>query len=84
MYLQTVKDVMNNHRDKPYSFLWTQEGDHPELQDIFQLSSGYPAVILVNPLKKLTSKMTSSFTQANLDSYLKHAIRRGRFGSFNG
>jgi hypothetical protein len=41
-------------------------------------------VILVNPLKKLTSKMTSSFTQSNLDSYLKHAIRRGRFGSFSG
>lgn len=51
---------------------------------MFQLSSGYPAVLMINPLKKLSSKMTSSYTQVNLDNYLKHAIRRGRFGSYNG
>ncbi len=63
IYMQTV----NNFREKPVSFMWAQAGDHPELQDQFSLYSGYPAVLLINPGRRIFSVMKSSFTEENLE-----------------
>jgi len=66
VYLEIIKGIVNNFRDKPVSFLWAQAGDHAELQDQFSLYSGFPAVLLINPQRRVFSVMKSSFTEENL------------------
>lgn len=65
VYLEVMRGVVNNFRDKPVSFMWAQAGDHQEIQDQFSLYSGFPAVILINPLRRVFSVMKSSFTEEN-------------------
>jgi hypothetical protein len=80
--MQTV----NNFREKPVSFLWAQAGDHPELQDQFSLYSGFPAVLLINPLRRVFSVMKSSFTEENFEEWLKDILNRKggrRFGQYS-
>lgn len=78
--------VVNDFRDKPVSFLWAQAGDHQELQDQFNLNSGFPTVILINPLRRVFSIMRSSFTEENFEEWLKDILNRkgGRkFGQYS-
>lgn len=63
VYLEMVRGVVNNFRDKPVSFMWAQAGDHQELQDTFALNAGFPSVILINPMRTVFSIMRSSFSE---------------------
>ena len=86
VYLEMVRSVVNNFRDKPVSFMWAQAGDHQEFQDIFSLNAGFPSVILVNPMRTLFSIMRSSFSEENLDEWLGDILNRkgGRkFGRYH-
>ena len=86
VYLEMVKSTVNNFRDKPVSFMWAQAGDHQELQDIFALNAGFPSVILINPMRTLFSIMRSSFSEENLEEWLKDILNRkgGRkFGRYH-
>lgn len=86
VYLEMVKGVVNNFRDKPVSFMWAQAGDHQEFQDTFSLNAGFPSVILINPMRRFFSTMKSSFSEANLEEWLKDILNRkgGRkFGTYH-
>ena len=81
-----VKSTVNNFRDKPVSFMWAQAGDHQEFQDTFALNAGFPAVVLVNPMRNLFSVMRSSYSEENLEEWLKDILNRkgGRkFGRYH-
>ena len=85
VYLEIIRGVVNNFRDKPVSFLWSQAGDHQDLQDQFSLYSGFPAVILINPLRRVFSVMKSSFTEENFEEWLRDILNRKggrRFGQY--
>ena len=86
VYLEIVKGVVNNFRDKPVSFMWSQAGDHQDLQDQFSLYSGFPAVILINPIRRVFSVMKSSFTEENFEEWLTDIVNRKggrRFGQYS-
>lgn len=86
VYLEIIRGVVNNFRDKPVSFLWSQAGDHQDLQDQFSLYSGFPAVILINPLRRVFSVMKSSFTEENFEEWLRDILNRKggrRFGQYS-
>ena len=86
MYLEIIRGVVNNFRDKPVSFLWAQAGDHKDIQDQFSLYSGFPAVILINPLRRVFSVMKSSFTEENFEEWLRDILNRKggrRFGQYS-
>ena len=86
VYLEMIKSTVNNFRDKPVSFMWTQAGDHQEFQDTFALNAGFPAVILINPMRTLFSVMRSSYSEENLEEWLKDILNRkgGRkFGRYH-
>jgi protein disulfide-isomerase A6 len=86
VYLEIIRGVVNNFRDKPVSFLWSQAGDHQELQDQFSLYSGFPAVLLINPLRRVFSVMKSSFTEENFEEWLQDILNRKggrRFGQYS-
>lgn len=81
-----ARGVVNNFRDKPVSFTWAQAGDHQELQDIFSLNAGFPSVILINPMRRLFSIMRSSFSESNLEEWLKDILNRKggkKFGQYH-
>lgn len=66
--------------------MWAQAGDHQEFQDIFSLNAGFPAVILVNPMRRLFSIMRSSFSEPNLEEWLKDILNRKggkKFGQYH-
>lgn len=63
VYLEIIRGVVNDFRDKPVSFMWAEAGDHQELQDQFSLYSGFPSVLLINPQRRIFSVMKSSFTE---------------------
>jgi len=86
VYLEVIRGVVNQFRDKPVSFMWAQAGDHQELQDQFSLYSGFPAAILINPLRRVFSVMRSSFTEENFEEWLRDILNRkgGRkFGQYS-
>jgi len=76
VYLEIVRGTVNNFRDKPVSFLWSQAGDHPEIQNQFNLQSGFPLVLLINPMRQVFSIMKSSFSEENLEEWLKDILNR--------
>ena len=81
-----VKSTVNNFRDKPVSFMWAQAGDHQEFQDTFALNAGFPAVVLVNPMRNIFSVMRSSYSEENLEEWLNDILNRkgGRkFGRYH-
>lgn len=86
VYLEMLRGIVNNFRDKPVSFMWAQTGDHQELQDIFSLNAGFPSVILINPMRRLFSIMRSSYSEEHLDEWLQDILNRkgGRkFGQYH-
>ena len=86
VYLEMVKSTVNSFRDKPVSFMWAQAGDHQEFQDTFALNAGFPAVLLVNPMRNIFSVMRSSYSEENLEEWLNDILNRkgGRkFGHYH-
>lgn len=66
--------------------MWAEAGDHQELQDQFSLFSGFPAVLLINPQRRVFSIMKSSFTEENFEEWLKDILNRKggkRFGQYS-
>ena len=81
-----ITQTVNNFRDKPVSFFWAQAGDHPEVQNMFNLQSGFPLVLLINPMRRIFSIMKSGYTEENLEEWLKDILNRkgGRkFGHYS-
>ncbi len=66
--------------------MWTQAGDHQEVQDQFNMNFGYPSVILINPLKNAFSIMKSSFTEEHFEGWLNDILAgkgKAKFGQYN-
>jgi len=68
--------------------LWAQANDHPEIEEQFALQSGFPAVLMISPNKRIFMIMRSSFTEENFETFLRDSIGRrgggrGKFGSFS-
>lgn len=56
------------------------------MQDQFSLFSGFPAVLLINPQRRVFSIMKSSFTEENFEGWLKDILNRKggkRFGQYS-
>ena len=43
-----MKDIAEEMRGKPISFLWTQGGDYFEFEEAMGLGTGYPAMFAVS------------------------------------
>ena len=46
--LDMMKDIAEEMRGKPISFLWTQGGDYFEFEEAMGLGTGYPAMFAVS------------------------------------
>jgi hypothetical protein len=70
VYLETIRSAVNGFRDKPLSVLWAQAGDHPDFEEQFNLRSGFPTTVLLNPGRRVFTIMKSSLTEENLVGWL--------------
>jgi hypothetical protein len=63
VYLEIVRTVIGSFRDKPVCFFWAEAGNHAEFETLFNLNSGFPAVVLINPERRVYTTMKSSLTE---------------------
>jgi protein disulfide-isomerase A6 len=86
VYVEIIRSVANNFRDKPVSFLWAGAGDHGDFETLFNLNSGFPAVVLINPGRQVFTTLKAGLTEESLQEWLEEVFRtKGgrRFSRFN-
>ena len=70
-YLDSIKEIGLKFRAKPYRFLWSQGGDHFELEEkLGAVGVGYPVVAVIYEAKKYFGKLRKAFSEDNVESYL--------------
>lgn len=75
-YLDTIKEVGLKFRGKPFKFLWSQGGDHFEVEEKLGISGvGYPSLAAIFHNKNVFGKLRKSFNQENLESYLNEILK---------
>jgi hypothetical protein len=70
-----VRTVANNFRDKPVSFMWAVAGDHADFETLFNLNSGFPAVVLINPERQVFTTMKAALTEESMQGWLEEVFR---------
>ena len=58
----------------PLNFLWSQGGDQYEVEESFNLGSGYPSMVAMSLNKKKIAVFRSSFSKKNIDSFINGLI----------
>lgn len=58
-----LKNVAKTKRKSPLVFLWTQNGDHLDVERKLNLGFGYPAVVAISPSKNVFATMRGSFME---------------------
>ena len=77
-YLDMIKKVATKNRKSQFlSFFWLQAGDQLDLERALALGFGFPATIAVSPSRGLFSIMKSSFSEADLSSFVHNLISSG-------
>jgi hypothetical protein len=80
-HLETIKTVGLKFRGKPFKFMWTQGGDHFDLEEkLGAVGVGYPVITIVYEGKKLFGKLKKSFNEENLENFLNDILsNKARF-----
>jgi hypothetical protein len=68
-HLETIKTVGLKFRGKPFKFMWTQGGDHFDLEEkLGAVGVGYPVITIVYEGKKLFGKLKKWRTSSTTSS----------------
>lgn len=81
-----MRSVAKNFRDKPVSFVWAVAGDHQDFETLFNLNSGFPAVVLINPARNVFTTMKAALTEEGMQEWMEEVFRsKGgrRFSRYN-
>ena len=73
-YIKIIEEVQISNKGKPLTFLWSQAGDHFQLEDQLGLGSGYPAVATISFRKTVFSVMRGSFSKESLIGFTNNII----------
>ena len=73
-YLQTIMKSAKANRKQPFKWFWLQAGDQLDLERSLNLGFGFPAVVAISPGKKMIATMRSSYSNSNLDDFLKNLL----------
>jgi protein disulfide-isomerase A6 len=69
--LKSLTGSAKTNRRQPFKWFWIAAGDQLDLERSLNLGFGFPAIIAISPQKNLISTMRSSFSEANVNQYLK-------------
>lgn len=69
-YLAHLTEVAKKFRGKPFSFVWSEGGAQPDLEQKLEVTFGYPALALLATEKKAFAIMRTSWTVDNIVSFI--------------
>ena len=73
-YIETFAQSAKKNRGKPVKFLWVQAGDYFDLEKVFGLGSGYPAVVGLSVLKNRVAVMKSAFKVEEIETFVRKLL----------
>ncbi|KAL4458959.1 hypothetical protein ABPG75_013824 [Micractinium tetrahymenae] len=76
-YLQILRGLTSQFKDRPFSYLWAEGGAQPKLEENFGVGGyGYPALIAFNPAKSKYANLKSAFEEKHVKQFLD-SVRLG-------
>jgi len=81
-HIDLLTDFAKANRASPVAFLWAQGGDYYDVEEFLGLGSGYPAFVAISVNKMKYATLTGSFTQKNIELFVK-ALINGKQPVFN-
>ena len=83
-YLDTIKEVGLKFKGKPFRFMWTQGGDHFDVEEKLQVSGvGYPSLATIFHAKGIYGKLKKSFNEENIEDFLNSVLKnKAKFSKF--
>ena len=69
--LDLVRSMIETYKRKQWGWLWTESVAHPKLDESLGVSS-YPALVVVNPRKNVSVKMTTGFHKEGVDAFMRN------------
>jgi protein disulfide-isomerase A6 len=76
-YLTQLSEVAKKLRGKPFSFVWSEGGAQPELEQRLEVTFGYPAFVLLATEKKAFALMRTSWNVDNIVNFV-NGVMSGR------
>lgn len=77
-YLNTLEAAAKSLRGKPLSFLWSEGGAQPELEQAMEVTFGYPALVVLAKEKGIYSVFRASWGEKNIVSFVG-GVLSGRY-----
>ena len=81
-YIDTISEVSKSFRSAPFSFLWSEGGNHIELENILNINSAYPTLAVLSLEKKVFALQKLSWSSKNAKAFLNGVIS-GRYDVLN-
>lgn len=77
-YLNTFESVAKSLRGKPLSFIWSEGGSQPDLEQAMEITFGYPALVVLAKEKGIYGVLRASWTQKNIETFIT-GVLSGRY-----
>jgi len=69
-----LKDIQEKLKNRPVVTLWAQGGDYYDVEGMFNLASGYPAVIGLSVNKNKYAYLKGSYSRANVEDFVNKLL----------
>jgi protein disulfide-isomerase A6 len=73
-YLDTLASLAKEFRGKPLSFVWSEGGAQPDLENALGVTTGYPALSVISSEKKIGATQKLSWSLKNCKSFLNGVL----------
>ncbi len=74
--LQTLKDLGQKYRSRPFAWIWVEGGTYGDLETALEVSSSsYPTVAAVNAKKKKVALLRGAFTESAISEFVNGVVR---------
>jgi len=69
--LALLQSLINTYKRKQWGWLWTESYAHPALDEQLGVSS-YPTLVVVNPRKNVSLKMSTGFHKKGVEDFIRN------------
>ena len=69
--LDLLRGLIETYKRKQWGWLWTEGYAHPKLDENLGVSS-YPSMVVVNPRKNVSVKMTTGFHKKGVEEFMRN------------
>eukprot|EP00245_Coleochaete_scutata_P003436 TRINITY_DN15060_c0_g1_i1.p1 TRINITY_DN15060_c0_g1~~TRINITY_DN15060_c0_g1_i1.p1 ORF type:complete len:458 (-),score=112.74 TRINITY_DN15060_c0_g1_i1:645-2018(-) len=78
-YIETLTQVAEKFKRKPYKYLWVEAGKQPELEKVVGVGGyGYPAMVAINVNKLKQAPFKGGFEKSMIEDFVRMFEREGR------